>query len=669
MYDGINFRGKPIMKNIFAAAILAFTLFPLEADAACTLTAGPLVLEKPRFGDSGAVWAGCLSRDLEKISTSAFSQGITSSMTAHTIYVATITALFNEPIFISSPISLGDGVTLLLFGAAGTITTQSSITASAFVGDGSLITGISAGGWSDDGLGFIRLSDPQSNVGIGITATEFRLHVTSGGVRIDTGPVTGLGDPALFISSLTGRFGIGTDNPLGRFEVQSQVVNEVVAVIDCQGSTANCLLLNIPGGSRLVGNLADRQQTRYNNRTQLFRYEGAIGGDGSAEEGLFTFDSSSIDGVIIRVRGSSGHTFPLMVWSDSVNTSVATMTITGGLTISKLGVGTDNAIAAAHISSGTDISLLVDGDSPTAFRVGSSTMIVLGSGRVGIGTSNPQGPFEVESSISNALVFTADCQSTANCIRMEVQGSPFIMGTIGGQFQFRANNRTIIRTYAGGFTAGSADDGIHTFRSDVDGVILIAKGASGQTFPLQHWRTSNNLAVATMTVAGDLIANSFAGDGANITNILPINVGIRTVLKELEESVTASTVQQVDDELTISVLANTTYFVVFGISIEAAANQPDFSFSFQVPTGSTITFNCDGAEGGGSFHGEKYDTVGEVISIDLNSNVPATLNCLGWVEIGSSAGDLEFFWSQLISNATPTRVLRGAFLKIGEERP
>jgi len=104
-------RRNPIVIYFLTAAVMFLSI---QAHAICSLTAGPLVLEKPRLGDSGAVWAGCLARDLEKISTSTVLSGTSTIVVFQTIYVSTIGAnvgdihiSFSSNVFMGNQLQVG----------------------------------------------------------------------------------------------------------------------------------------------------------------------------------------------------------------------------------------------------------------------------------------------------------------------------------------------------------------------------------------------------------------------------------------------------------------------------------------------------------------------------------------------------------------------------------
>ena len=81
--------------------LLAALLLPAEAFGTCYFTGGPLNLEIPRLGDSGAVWAGCLQRNFEKLDSTVPVAGVSG----HAIEASSV------PVIARSTINfVGDGV-------------------------------------------------------------------------------------------------------------------------------------------------------------------------------------------------------------------------------------------------------------------------------------------------------------------------------------------------------------------------------------------------------------------------------------------------------------------------------------------------------------------------------------------------------------------------------
>lgn len=139
----------------------------------------------------------------------------------------------------------------------------------------------------------------------------------------------------------------------------------------------------------------------------------------------------------------------------------------------------------------------------------------------------------------------------------------------------------------------------------------------------------------------------------------------RTVDKPADESVTASTVLQVDDHLTLSVTAGGRY------SIDAcliATGDPagDLNLTLAAPPGSTghwtpgaITLGV--ADGTGSIRLTRYDLGAPIgVGIIAGGLVVAPLGTL----TAGATGTLTIQWAQAASSAIPTTLKAGSWLRV-----
>ncbi|WP_157251030.1 hypothetical protein [Nonomuraea typhae] len=136
--------------------------------------------------------------------------------------------------------------------------------------------------------------------------------------------------------------------------------------------------------------------------------------------------------------------------------------------------------------------------------------------------------------------------------------------------------------------------------------------------------------------------------------------------KTATESVTSSTTVQDDDHLSMTLNANTTYWLD-GILITDGALAGDFRLQFVVPSG-TVRWLANGPVSGAT---------GTVTDVDRNWKVGATTTVMGTIAAGTSSivhvagiirtaasgGTFKLQWAQGTSSGTATRVFVNSFLR------
>lgn len=141
-------------------------------------------------------------------------------------------------------------------------------------------------------------------------------------------------------------------------------------------------------------------------------------------------------------------------------------------------------------------------------------------------------------------------------------------------------------------------------------------------------------------------------------NILP------TARKTADQSMNTQTTPQNDTELLKSVAANTTYVVEGMVFATSTSVAPDIKVAFTVPTGATMTI--------GYVAGESTATRADFLSVSgtaggdipIGANVVTCIKISGTVVVGSTAGNVQFQWSQFTSNGTNTTVKAGSFISV-----
>lgn len=140
-----------------------------------------------------------------------------------------------------------------------------------------------------------------------------------------------------------------------------------------------------------------------------------------------------------------------------------------------------------------------------------------------------------------------------------------------------------------------------------------------------------------------------------------------TVLKTADEPITSSTTLQNDNELILPLPANASYTldtILFYTGISAGSLKIAFTF----PAGCTMHYAPIGYVMGGAFTidlgGQLSITSGVTsTSISGGGGVP-TVSLRGTILNGSTAGNLTLQWAQNASNATPTVVKAGSWIRL-----
>jgi hypothetical protein len=138
--------------------------------------------------------------------------------------------------------------------------------------------------------------------------------------------------------------------------------------------------------------------------------------------------------------------------------------------------------------------------------------------------------------------------------------------------------------------------------------------------------------------------------------------------KAATESVTSSTTLQNDDVFAFASLPiNSAWELESFLPFDGAADPAGgLKMSFTGPAGASMYFVTYGANTGAL---SSYDVVVQGVGAAgrvMGTNGGTIMSCRlsGSVVIGSTAGTLQFQWAQGTSNATPTRILGSAWMKL-----
>lgn len=130
------------------------------------------------------------------------------------------------------------------------------------------------------------------------------------------------------------------------------------------------------------------------------------------------------------------------------------------------------------------------------------------------------------------------------------------------------------------------------------------------------------------------------------------------VRKTLDESLTSSTVLQNDDQLLVSVEANSTYRFDSNFAYSSVTGA-DIQFGWTAPSGSTMLWTGHSLDPSGSYFGDikmQAFNIGDVADCAGGGAVPCVFKGSGSLFTGANAGTFRLRWAQIVSNASATWV-------------
>jgi hypothetical protein len=154
-----------------------------------------------------------------------------------------------------------------------------------------------------------------------------------------------------------------------------------------------------------------------------------------------------------------------------------------------------------------------------------STNLYVG-GFVGIGTTSPTSPQTInQGNVTNLPVATFNNlgAGTSGLLMNVASGGSLDVGdTTGGPFNILASNRPIV--YQVNNNAFNTSPYAHLMAQNTPAtrVVLAVQGnGATQTGDLQEWLSTAGVAIASVTAAGGIVAPTFTGNGAGLTNVAP----------------------------------------------------------------------------------------------------------------------------------------------------
>lgn len=133
--------------------------------------------------------------------------------------------------------------------------------------------------------------------------------------------------------------------------------------------------------------------------------------------------------------------------------------------------------------------------------------------------------------------------------------------------------------------------------------------------------------------------------------------------KKGNESVASSTTLQNDDDFSFPCEANLTYAIDGKLRIAAGASS-GFKAAFSLPSGATGRFSLVNSTAGGIINDADAATGGGGTTTISATSVTIIY---GYIQMGSTAGNVTFQWAQNASNVSATSINRTSKMTLGEE--
>lgn len=144
---------------------------------------------------------------------------------------------------------------------------------------------------------------------------------------------------------------------------------------------------------------------------------------------------------------------------------------------------------------------------------------------------------------------------------------------------------------------------------------------------------------------------------------------ILSVRKDINEYVFSTTTLQNDDDLILSLNANTTYIVEGAIFASSTSATPDLTIAFTVPNGAVMDIGYVSGFAGATRDADvlTFSGVGSSrIQVAADSTTPAIVQFNGTIKMGATSGSVILQWAQATSNAANITVKSGSYLRAEE---
>ena len=142
------------------------------------------------------------------------------------------------------------------------------------------------------------------------------------------------------------------------------------------------------------------------------------------------------------------------------------------------------------------------------------------------------------------------------------------------------------------------------------------------------------------------------------------------VRKSANQSVTSTTALTADSVLKVSLSPNKQYSVEGVVFASSSSATPDIKIGWNFPTDATVDLGYIAGDDA-NYRGSELLRTSNAASqtIPLAVNTPAIIKISGTIVVGSSTSTVSFRFAQATSDASPTTVLKGSYLRAQEIVP
>jgi len=177
-----------------------------------------------------------------------------------------------------------------------------------------------------------------------------------------------------------------------------------------------------------------------------------------------------------------------------------------------------------------------------------------------------------------------------------------------------------------------------------------------------------SLLTAATPVVGDelMIWDQSTGNLAScqISDVLALVPPGPTYARKTSDTSRSSTVTlTADPDLTLAVLANTTYEVEALLLPNSASATPGFGLGQTVPAGASGRFGASSWTEVSGSGGDSFDQAGST-GLTIAAATTTWVLYKGVLVVGGTAGSFTITWAQAVSNATATVLKAGSYLKL-----